>query len=143
MLLEIVSDIAAYAKQKKVRVGIENMENRRFEFVHSIEDLNRFAEIGKDNPYFGVTIDFAHYLTYDNAMPDLSRLKLKVHNVHLSQVVEGKPHFPLTRESGIVDVNGVCKALDAYGYDGFVVFETRKEYTESKNVFEEAMTSLK
>jgi len=143
MLLEVVSDIAEYAKVKKVRIGIENMEQRKNEIVYTIDDLNRFAEIGKDNPYFGVTIDFAHFSSHNIIKPDLSRLKLPVYNVHLSQGFGGKMHFPLTVENGMVDLQSVCKVLYEYEYSSFVVLETRGEQAQSKKILEAATEAFK
>ena len=142
LLLEIVADIAAYAKEKKVRVGLENMERRRNELVYTIDDLNRFAEIGKDNPYFGLTLDFAHFSSHGITDPDLKQLKLPIHNVHLSQGVEGKMHFPLTAENGMVDVDAVCRRLTECDYDGFAVFEQLGYQKESKKMVEDAVKAV-
>lgn len=131
-----------YAKEKKVYVGLENMELRPFELVYTIDDLNRFADFGKDNPYFGVTLDFAHFSSHGILKPDLSKLKLPVHNVHLSQGKDGKMHFPLTAENGMVKLKSVCEVLKEYDYDKFVVFETRTQYPESRDVFVEAMNKI-
>ena len=135
VLMDSVREIAEYAKEQKVKVGIENMEKRPYEFVFTIDDLNRFAEFGADNPYFGVTIDFAHFSSLGITAPDLKKLKLPVYNVHLSQGVPGKMHFPLTIENGLVNVESVVKVLNDYGYDGRVVFETGEPYVESRDIF--------
>ncbi len=139
LLLKVVAEIAEYAKEKKVKIGLENMELRPFELVYTIDDLNRFAKFGIDNPYFGVTLDFAHFSSHGILKPDLSKLNLPVHNVHLSQGKDKKMHFPLTVEGGMVDLKSVCEVLKEYNYDGFVVFETREQYPESKDVFVNAM----
>jgi len=138
-LLKTVAEIAEYAKEKRVCIGIENMENRPFELVYTIADLNRFAKIGKDNPYFGVTLDFVHFSSHGILKPDLSELKLPVHNVHLSQGLNGKLHLPLTVENGMVDVKSVCEVLKDYGYDSLVVFEVTGEQAECKRILEETM----
>ena len=141
-LLKTVAEIAEYAKEKRVYIGLENMEKRPFEFVLTIEDLNRFSEIGKDNPYFGVTLDFVHFSSLAITNPDLSKLKLPVHSVHLSQGFDGKMHFPLTVENGMVDLKNVCELLKNYGYASLVVFEVREEHIECKRIFEDAMLQL-
>ena len=41
VMLESVREIAEYAKQMQVHVGIENMEKRKKELVYTISDLNR------------------------------------------------------------------------------------------------------
>ena len=59
-LYEAVEEIVLYAKEKRVRVALENMELRPYEYIMTVADLNRFAPLAKDNEYFGVTIDFCH-----------------------------------------------------------------------------------
>lgn len=141
-LLKTVAEIAEYAKEKRVYIGLENMEKRPFEFVFTIEDLNRFSEIGKDNPYFGVTLDFVHFSSHAITNPDLSKLKLPIHNVHLSQGLNGKMHFPLTVENGMVDVKSVCEVLKKYGYESFVVFEVPDDQIECKSILEDTMIKI-
>lgn len=138
-LLKTVGQIARYAKEKKVRVGLENMERRNFELVYTVEDLNRFAEFGKDNPYFGVTLDFAHFSSHGILKPDLSKLKLPVHNVHLSQGLNGKMHVPLTVEKGMVDLESVCRVLKDYDYDSLIVFEVPGDHLGGRLLLEETM----
>ena len=123
LLLQAVAEIAAYAKEKKVRVGIENMECREKELVFTVEDLNRFAPLGEGNPYFGVTLDFVHFATHGITDPRLQKLKLPIFNVHLSQGLGRKTHLPLTVEDGTVDIEAVCRGLIEWGYEGFLVFE--------------------
>ena len=141
-LLEVVSDIAKYAKEKQVYVGMENMELRPYELVYTIEDLNRFAHLCENNPYFGVTIDIAHYTTLGIGMPDLHALKLPLHNVHLSQVKDGRPHFSLTHTDGQVDVDNVCRLLADYGYNGTVVLEHGTPLWESLEMLNTAIKAL-
>ena len=141
-LLKTVGEIAAYAKEKRVRVGLENMERRKFELVYTIEDLNRFAELGKDNPYFGVTLDFAHFSSHGILKPDLSKLKLPIHNVHLSQGLDGKMHVPLTVAPGMVDLKSVCQVLKASGYDSLVVFEVTGDHLNGRLLLEETMAQV-
>lgn len=133
-MMEAVSQIAQYAREKQVFVSIENMELRPYELVFTMKDLNRFARFGENNPYFGVTIDFAHYATLGLGLPDLKALKLPIFIVHLSQVVDGKPHHALTRTDGAVDVAEVCRLLDEYGYDGHVVLEIGPPLWESVEI---------
>ena len=142
LLIKTVAEIAEYAKEKKVYIGLENMERRQFELVYTIDDLNRFADIGKNNPYFGVTLDFAHFSSHGILKPDLSKLKLPVHNVHLSQGLNGKMHVPLTVENGMVDIKSVCEVLKDYKYDSFVVFEVTGDHIAAKRILEETMQQV-
>lgn len=141
-LLKTVGQIAEYAKEKKVRVGLENMERRNYELVYTVEDLNRFAELGKDNPYFGVTLDFAHFSSHGILKLDLSKLKLPVYNVHLSQGLNGKMHVPLTVEKGMVDLESVCRVLKDYDYDSLVVFEVPGDHLGGRHLLEETMRQV-
>ena len=131
-LMEVVADIANYAKEKKVFVGIENMELRPYELIFTVDDLNLFAPFGKENPYFGVTIDFAHYSSHNIGLPDLSKLKLPIHNIHLSQNVNGKTHRGLHFEEGLLNLKDVCRSIKNYGYDGHIVLEVGDFVQESR-----------
>lgn len=142
-LMVVVSDIAQYAKEKHVYVGMENMELRPYELVFTIDDLNRFAHLGENNPYFGVTIDFAHYVTLGIGLPDLQALKLPLHNVHMSQIKDGRPHFPLTCTDGPVNVDGICRRLADYGYSGTIVLEHGPSLWESAKILKAAVEAVR
>lgn len=142
LMFPAVEEIAEYAKQKKVRVGIENMEWRKNEIVHTVDDLNRFAYIAENNPYFGATVDFGHYASKDAAFPDIFSLKLPIFDVHLSQFADGKAHHPITYEGGVVDFERVFRALAEYGYQGFTVFETGGGYADGKRYIDEIIAKL-
>jgi len=141
-MMVVVSEIAQYARERKVCLGLENMELRPYELVYTIEDLNRFASLAENNPYFGVTIDFTHYSSHGIGMPDLSKLKLPLYDVHVSQNVDGLMHCDLTNETGCLDVREVCRILLEYGYDGQVVLEVRGSQLESKEVLERVLDTL-
>lgn len=138
LLLETVGHIAEYAKQKKVHIAIENMERRKNELVYTIDDLNRFADFGKDNPYFGVTIDFAHFASHGIYSPELERLDIPIFNVHISQCTDEKMHLPLTIENGKADLVEACRVLKKYGYKSFVVLEIHEDFKESVDILSDA-----
>ena len=112
------------------------------ELVYTIDDLNKFAYIGENNPWFGVTLDFAHFASLGIIKPDLSQLKLPVFNIHLSQLTEEKMHAPLTAQNGKVDVPGVCKLLRDYGYTGRIILELSADYAESLQLFREISRNI-
>ena len=141
-MMDVVSDIAQYAKEKKVFVGIENMELRPYELVYTIEDLNRFAPFAENNPYFGVTIDFAHYASLGIGFPDLSALKLPIYDVHVSQIVNGVMHSGFIGPDCEPDIDEVCRLLADYGYDGLIVLETRERIWESAKMLRTAFKAL-
>lgn len=142
LLLETVGEVALYAKEKKVRLAVENMEKRDNELVFTIDDLNRFAPFGEDNPYFGVTIDFAHFASHGIISPALEELKLPVFNVHISQYTPDAIHLPLTAQNGKVDVREACRLLKNYGYDSFVVLESHLDVPESAKILLDAYESV-
>lgn len=127
VMLESVREIAECAKQMQVHVGIENMEKRKKELVYTISDLNRFAEITRGNPYFGVTLDFCHFATNGIFSPELDQLQLPVKNVHVSQCVEGKPHYALDKD-GQIDFANVSAMLRAIGYKGSITMEIKSVF---------------
>ena len=108
-------------------VAIENMERRKKELVLSWEDLNRFNNIGNDNEYFGLTLDFSHFATNEIYACDIGEINLPVYNVHLSQCMDDKPHLPLY-EKGNVNIKDVLLYLDKINYPSNVVLELKSIY---------------
>ena len=135
-MLETVEELADLARSLNVRLGLENMELRANELIHTVDELNLFAPIAKKNPYLGVTIDFVHYSTLGIGSPALSSLALPIFDVHLSQNVGGKTHLSLTAENGEVDLSATVRALHDIDYDGFVVFEVLDGHGESLKLLE-------
>lgn len=127
VMLESVREIADYAQRMQVHVGVENMEKRKKELVYTIADLNRFAEIAAGNPYFGVTLDFSHFATNGIFAPELDQLRLPVKNVHISQCIDGKPHYALDKE-GQIDFDNILAMLCAVGYTGSITMEIKSVY---------------
>ena len=115
------------------------MERRPFEIVYTVDELNRFASIGKDNTYFGVTIDFGHYATNGIGLPRLDQLQLPVYDVHLSQGTDGKVHKSLMLENGFVDIEGALRSLAQYGYEGSVILEIASDHRESRVLAEKIL----
>ena len=139
LMTETLRELGEIAREGGVRIALENMEARPNEIVHSVKELNYFAPLAAENPYFGVTMDFSHYLTLGIGLPDLSELKLPLFDVHLSQTVEGKPHFTLERKDGIADLPVIVSDLRAYGYAGPVVLEVREGHGASRAILSEVM----
>lgn len=142
VMMESAAEIAEYAEEKKVHTGIENMELRKKELVFSESDLNRFAELGKYNPYFGVTLDLCHFATNGILSPNLEEIKLPVKNVHMSQCVDGKPHFPLDSQDGQMDIEHLANLIEESGYRGPMVLELKsitdwKVFAKSRKILSE------
>ena len=140
VMLDSVSEIAEYAKNQKVYIAIENMEFRKKELVFTIDDLNRFEEIARNNEFFGVTLDFSHFATNKIYSTNLDGLKLPVYNVHLSQCVDSKPHYPLY-ETGEIDICKVFKILHKYDYNSTVVMELKSVF--DKEVYKKSKEALR
>lgn len=138
-MTEILREIGVLGRELGVRIALENMEARPNELVHSVSELNYFAPVAKENPYFGVTMDFSHYLTLGEGLPELAKLELPLFDVHLSQTVDGKPHFTLERTDGIADLSAIVAALRAYDYAGPIVLEVREGHRESYAILNEVM----
>ncbi|MBE7063275.1 MAG: sugar phosphate isomerase/epimerase [Ruminococcaceae bacterium] len=132
VLLDSVSKIAEYAKLKKVYVALENMELRKNELVLTIDDLNKFEEIARDNNFFGVTLDFSHFATNKIYPQYMTELKVPIYNVHISQCIASKPHYPLY-EAGEINIGEVFNFLEKIDYRSVVVTELKSIF--DKNVY--------
>ncbi len=142
VLMDSVSEIAQYSKTKKVYSAIENMELRKKELVLTAEHLNRFCSVSENNEFFGVTLDFCHFATNGIFSGEIGDIRIPVYNVHLSQSVNSKPHYP-AYEEGDIDFREVPKALQRYNYSSAVVMELKsvfdaEVYKKSKMVLENA-----
>ena len=117
-MIQAVSAISRYALKRDVFVGLENMEARKKELVLTVEDLDRFACL--QNPRFGVTVDLSHFAT--NGITDPLKPRLPIHNIHISQCRDGKPHFPM-QDGGTVLTGALEQWLE--NYDGCIVLELK------------------
>ena len=59
---------------------------------------------------------------------DLSSLRYPVVNVHISQCVQGKPHFNLAAAGGEISINSCMNILKHLGYHKTVVIEAKDNY---------------
>lgn len=125
---EALWEISMLAEQKKIVVGLENMENRPKEVFTFLRELNRLLDSCR-NPFLGVTLDFAHLQTVDPEL-DLLTLTHPVVNVHVSQCVNGVPHHSLTAE-GDLPLSRCLSMLTDRGYAGTVVVEAKDNVTEA------------
>ena len=142
LLREVLADIAGYAKQRQVYVGLENMEDRLFEYIHDINDLNDFAHLTDENPYFGATVDFGHYATLKRGLPPLETLRLPLLDVHLSRYNGVRAHQPLLLDDA-EELCDIVRSLQKYGYGGLVVLEVGICVLESVSVFRRVLEMVK
>ena len=140
VLIESVSEIAEYSKTKKVYSAIENMELRKKELVLTAEHLNSFYSLAENNEFFGVILDFSHFATNGIFAKTIGDIRIPIYNVHLSQSVNSKPHYPVYEE-GDIDFREVLEALQKYNYNSVVVMELKsvfdaEVYKKSKMVLD-------
>jgi sugar phosphate isomerase/epimerase len=102
-----------------IRVGIELMERKPFEFFMLPTDANRLMSTGYHN--IGLTIDLAHLNTHGNPIDLLEQLPQDwITHVHLSDNTPHRVHLPLG--TGQMDIGGILLALTER-YSGLVSIE--------------------
>jgi sugar phosphate isomerase/epimerase len=111
-------EVAVRAEALGMRVGIENMERRRLEFVTTprlVADLLRRV----DSPWLGMTLDVAHVL-YNGDGLALDGLEPHVYHVHLSGSTRERVHVPL--DDGVFDLAAAMNRLLGF-FRGIVAIE--------------------
>lgn len=117
-LEEFFGRIAERAAALGPRVGIENMERRRSEFVtHPALVARLLDRIG--HPTLGLTLDVAHVL-FNNDVMALDGLESHICHVHLSGSTREKVHVPL--REGIFDLRPALGGLARF-FQGIVAIE--------------------
>jgi sugar phosphate isomerase/epimerase len=128
--------IADVLGERNIRLGLEMIgpkhlrDGHRHDFVHSIpEALELFASIDRSN--VGLLLDCFHLYTAHGSLAEVRALTAsQVVYVQINDAVTGLDvdeqmdkvrHLPGT--TGVIDVVGFLKALDAIGYDGPVAVE--------------------
>jgi len=135
--------IAKILKENGCSLGLEFIgpktlrESQKFPFIYKMEDMLAMAkDIG---PNVGVLLDCWHWYTSGGIVADLHSLSAKqVVYVHVNDAPAGialDKQIDNTRalpgETGVIDIKGFLKALDAIGYEGPVVAEPfKKELAE-------------
>lgn len=140
VMLESVEEISDYAKNKMVYIAVENMEHRSRELLYTIEDFKKFEVLAKNNPYFGVTIDFSHFATNKIYNPELTHLQIPVHNIHLSQCAEDKPHLPLY-VNGDIKLDTIIEFLERYKINTTIILELKSIF--EKDVYRKSYNVLR
>ncbi len=118
-LLDWVHELDDLAALYGIRVGIELMERKPFEFFMLPTDANRLMSTGYHN--IGLTIDLAHLNTHGNPIDLLEQLPQDwITHVHLSDNTPHRVHLPLG--TGQMDIGGILLALTER-YSGLVSIE--------------------
>lgn len=111
-------EVAGRAEALGLRVGIENMERRRLEFVtapHLLAGLLRRV----NSRCLGMTLDVAHVLHNGDGLV-LDGLEPYVYHVHLSGSTRERVHVPL--DEGVHDLAAAVSRLLGF-YRGIVAIE--------------------
>lgn len=133
--IERFRPIAQVLQAHGCRLGLEFLgpktirEKLKYPFIYRMEDMLQMArEIG---PNVGLLLDSWHWYTSGGTLEDLKKLtNSDVVYVHVNDAPRGVPldqHVDNRRSlpgaTGVIDLVGFLKALDAIGYDGPVVPE--------------------
>jgi len=107
------------SRQLKVKVCIENMEQKVNSLFYDPEMMNKLLE-KEEWLYF--TLDTAHALASGKKRLDkFTELNFdKIQNIHLSTVSNSKRHLPVTGDDKISDF---LKAIAKSGYEGHITLE--------------------
>lgn len=132
---EAFLSIIEFAEKEQVFIGFENMEARAKETYIYLEHINQLLD-KKQSDFSGITLDFAHLYTVDPTL-NLASLRYPIQNVHISQCVQGKPHFRLDAAEGQLSISSCLRALQQIGYDKTVVIEAK-----DNSSFEDAKRNL-
>ena len=117
-----ISELAVTAEESGVKLCVEGMEQLSGEFIQTPQDLERVLLEGSHQA-LAVTLDISHLQTVGDAEELLRNCShLPVENVHISQSLNGKPHFPLEFENGEIDYMQALQILQSF-YDDAVIVE--------------------
>ncbi len=124
---EAVSQLASIAAEHQVNIGLENVWNKFL--LSPLEMRNFIDEIG--SPWVGSYFDVGNTLA--NGYPEhwISILGKRIKKVHFKDYRRqaGGLHGFVDLLAGDVDYPAVVKALEAVGYDDYVIAEMIPAYT--------------
>lgn len=130
--------LATYA----VRLGLEFIgpttmrRQRRFDFIHTIDGIRALIAAANAHDCVGIKLDAFHWYTSGAGLLDIEKLSPEeVVYVEVNDGLNGgfnrftSPEFQreLPGATGIIDLTGMLKTLDALGFDGPVVVEPWNE----------------
>lgn len=116
--LAAIKDVAAYAEEKKVSIGLENVGNKLL--LSPIETRDFIDKVGSD--YVGAYFDVGNILR--TGYPDqwIRILGKRIKKIHFKDFKKASNSFVNLME-GNVDFPAVMKALESIGYDDWVTSE--------------------
>jgi len=124
---DAVAQLAKVASEYRVSIGLENVWNK---FLLSPLEMRRFIdEIG--SPWVGSYFDVGNTLANGYPQHWISILGERIKKVHFKDYRRqaGGLHGFVDLLAGDVDYPAVVKALEAIGYDGYVIAEMIPSYT--------------
>jgi len=121
--LAAIKDVAAYAEEKKVSIGLENVGNKLL--LSPIETRDFIDKVGSD--YVGAYFDVGNILR--TGYPDqwIRILGKRIKKIHFKDFKKASNSFVNLME-GNVDFPAVMKALESIGYDDWVTAEMIPNY---------------
>lgn len=124
---EAVSQLARTAAEHKVNIGLENVWNKFL--LSPLEMRNFIDEIG--SPWVGSYFDVGNTLANGYPQHWISILGKRIKKVHFKDYRRqaGGLHGFVDLLAGDVDYPVVVKALEAVGYDDYVIAEMIPAYT--------------
>lgn len=129
VLIEVFRDLGDAAQRLGIILGIENMEERRGEFITNPSDVVRLVA-GAQVASLGLTLDVAHLL-FNGTPLDLAGIEAYVRHVHLSGSTKTLVHVPL--DEAIYALTPPLRALAAF-YMGAIAIEGYAEGREMASV---------
>ena len=114
-----LSQLREASKASGVKVCMENMEPAVNSLIHSPE---RMREVLDEEPWLGFTLDIAHALAKDSQEPIryIEQCGDRLANVHVSRIAHGRPHNPISGDSGIAEILNLLKSS---GFSGCLTLE--------------------
>ena len=121
-----------------VRLGLEFIGpttmrlQRRYDFIHTLDGIRALIAAAHAQDCVGLKLDAFHWYTSGAGLLDLEKLSAdEVVYVEVNDALKGdydrftSPEFEreLPGTTGIIDLTGMLKTLDALGFDGPVVVE--------------------
>jgi sugar phosphate isomerase/epimerase len=136
--VERIQPIAQILAQHGCRLGLEfvgpktSRDTLQYPFIYRMEDILRMGE--EIGPNVGLLLDCWHWYTSGGTLQDLGALRAEqVVYVHVNDAPAGIARDEqqdrvraLPGETGVIDIAGFLRALQAMGYDGPVIPEPFK-----------------
>ncbi|MDA2269374.1 sugar phosphate isomerase/epimerase [Bacillus cereus] len=118
-LINSLIEIMDYAERREINVGIEYEPGL---LIENGKELNELIQIVGSNR-LGANLDLGHADVIREDIPTLlSRLKSRIWNIHLEDIVDHK-HYHLIPGHGNIDFNQLFNYVKQIKYKGFITVE--------------------